>query len=169
MAGLRMPVAAEPPRPLQGGVALPAAFVPGLAAPLPNDHPRPLRRHHRRRLAIDFQAIGLTARTVGDVGLLFATLAAPDCRDPVSLAASSSGKLDRPLKIGWFDRLGDDVVDDAARASHQQALEALAALGHHFEGCPPPFDIARLRKICDTISSVGAAREALRYPKWQAR
>jgi aspartyl-tRNA(Asn)/glutamyl-tRNA(Gln) amidotransferase subunit A len=150
-----------------GSIRMPASYT-GLVGLRPGNG-RIARRYGFPPMAIDFQAIGLTARTVGDLDLLFGALSGPDRRDPVSLTASSSGTLSRPLRIGWFDQLGDDVPDDDVRSSHQQALTIFAALGHRVDACPPPFDIARLRQIWDTISSVGAARVALRYPDWQAR
>jgi aspartyl-tRNA(Asn)/glutamyl-tRNA(Gln) amidotransferase subunit A len=150
-----------------GSIRAPASYT-GLVGLRPGNG-RVARRYGFPPMAIDFQAIGLTARTVGDLELLFAALSGPDQRDPVSLSASSFGTLHRPLRIGWFDRLGDEVPDDEVLSSHQQALQIFAALGHHVQVCAAPFDIARLRQIWDTISCVGAARVAMRYPDWQSR
>lgn len=148
-----------------GSIRLPASYT-GLVGLRPSNGRIP-RRYGFPPMAIDFQAIGLATRTVGDLALLFAALAGPDRRDPVSLHAHSSGGPDGPLRIGWFDELGGDGPDDAVRASHQDALRVLADLGHRVERCPPPFDIEKLRRVWDVLSSVGAARVALRFPNWR--
>ncbi|HEY0791342.1 MAG TPA: amidase [Chthoniobacterales bacterium] len=149
-----------------GSIRLPASYT-GLVGLRPSNGRIP-RRYGFPPMALDFQAIGLTARTVGDLELLFTTLAGPDRRDPVSLSASSSGSPARPLRIGWFAQLGDDRPDEAVRASHEQAVGVLSRLGHRVEPCAPPFEVARLKQIWETLSSVGAARVALRFPNWEA-
>jgi aspartyl-tRNA(Asn)/glutamyl-tRNA(Gln) amidotransferase subunit A len=53
-------------------------------------------------------------------------------------------------------------------SSHAEALRQLAQVGYVIEPCAPPFDIAEIREIWDTITSVGAARAAVRYgDRWR--
>lgn len=149
-----------------GSIRLPASYT-GLVGLRPSNG-RVARRYGFPPMALDFQAIGLAARTVADLDLLFGAVAGPDRRDPVSLSARSSGSPDRPLRIGWFDTLGGERPDAAVRASLQSALRVLSGLGHAVEDVPPPFSIERLRAIWEVVSSVGAARVARRFPDWKA-
>ena len=46
--------------------------------------------------------------------------------------------------------------------------ERLKSLGYLVESCPPPFDLAEIREIWDTLTAVGAARAAARFgDKWK--
>lgn len=148
-----------------GSIRLPASYT-GLLGLRPSNG-RIARRYGFPPMALDFQAIGLTARTVADLTLLFTAVVGPDRRDPVSLGARSFGELDRPLRIGWFDTVGRDRPDEAVRTALQNALEVIVRLGHNVENVPAPFRIEQLRQIWETLSSVGAARVALRFPDWR--
>lgn len=150
-----------------GSIRLPASYT-GLVGMRPSNG-RVARRYGFPPMAIDFQAIGLVARTTADLSLLFEALAGPDPRDPVSASIPPSAVPDRPLRIGWFDVLAGDGPDPEVRASLDDALKVLAALGHEIVPVAPPFDIAVVRSVFDTLASVGAARVALRFPDWEAK
>lgn len=151
-----------------GSIRLPASYA-GLVGLRPSNGRIP-RRHGFPPMVLDFQAIGLVARTVADVELLFSILSGPDRRDPAScLASSAAGDTGERLRLGWFDVVGGEVPDDAVRASLEEALRVLSGLGHQVVRCDPPFEVARLRSIWETLSSVGAARVARRFPAWEGQ
>lgn len=150
-----------------GSIRLPASYA-GIVGLRPSNG-RVARRYGFPPMAIDFQAIGLAARTTADVRLLFEALSGPDRRDPVSWSVPASPVPDRPLRIGWLDVLSGDGPDPEVAASLQGALKILAGLGHTVIPVPPPFDVNVVRPVFGLLASVGAARVALRFPDWEAK
>jgi aspartyl-tRNA(Asn)/glutamyl-tRNA(Gln) amidotransferase subunit A len=120
-------------------------------------------------MAVDFQAIGVITRTMRDLELLFGTVAGPDVRDPVSLHVTPLRRQAMPRRLGWFTSAGEVSASSDVLASHGDALRHLEALGYTVEKCPPPFDLAEIREIWDTLTCVGAARAARRLEAdWKA-
>lgn len=150
-----------------GSTRMPAGYT-GLVGLRPSNGRVP-RRHGFPPMALDFQAIGLIGRTMADLDLLLGALAGADPRDPTSMNLPALVAPDRPLRIGWFTRIGDEASDLEVEAAHAQARAALQALGHRVEECAPPFDIAELRAIWDTLTPVGAARAALPHAGWRTQ
>lgn len=150
-----------------GSIRMPASYT-GLVGLRPSNGRIP-RRHGFPPMVLDFQSIGLVARSVADCSLLFDALQGPDARDPVSVVIGRRETLGRPLRIGWFDEVAGDRPDDEVRASLHHCLWGIRELGHLVEPCLPPYDVALLRDIWDVLSSLGAARVARHHPDWQAR
>jgi aspartyl-tRNA(Asn)/glutamyl-tRNA(Gln) amidotransferase subunit A len=150
-----------------GSSRMPASYT-GLVGIRPSNGRIP-RRYGFLPMALDFQAIGLITRTTRDLKLLFDATSGPDWRDPMSLRATSYRRRESsPLKIGWFIRLGNETASLDVSASHAKAIDTLKALGHHVEPCEPPFEIAEIRGLWDTLTAVGATRAALKYgDKWK--
>lgn len=144
-----------------GSIRLPASYT-GLVGLRPSNGRVP-RRYGFPPMALDFQAIGLVVRTVRDLRLLFATVAGPDVRDPISLHVTPPGRQTKPRRLGWFTRIGEESASLEVAASHAEALRHLERLGYIVEPCEPPFDLAEIRAIWDTFTSVGAARAASRF------
>ncbi len=144
-----------------GSTRMPASYT-GLVGLRPSNGRIP-RRYGFPPMAIDFQAIGVVARTMRDLELLFGVVAGPDARDPASLFAAPPPRQGSPRKLGWFAGIGDEVASSEVAASLADAVSRLERLGYDVQPCPPPFDLAEIRAIWDTLTSVGAARSAAQY------
>ena len=113
-------------------------------------------------MAVDFQAIGPITRTMRDLELLFGVVGGSDARDPVSLNFAPPRRQAMPRRLGWFTSVGEVSASADVIASHANALRLLQGLGYAVEKCAPPFDIAEIRELWDTLTCVGAARAARR-------
>lgn len=113
------------------------------------------RAHGFPPLAFDFQAIGLLARTLDDLRMLFAATSGPDPRDPASMLVPLPLPVDN-LRIGWFARITDQPVDDEVVQRVETAAATLDGLGWSVVPVPPPYDLARVQAISSTLSPVGA-------------
>ncbi len=148
-----------------GSIRMPASYT-GLVGMRPSNGRVP-RRYGFPPMALDFQAIGLVGRTMGDLDLMLAIMGGADRRDPASINLPPLASSDRTLRIGWFTHIGSETIDAAVEDAHRQAREILAGLGHAVEECEPPFDIVELRTIWDALTPVGAARAAQPRARWQ--
>ena len=94
-------------------------------------------------------AIGPIARTMGDVGLLFRTLAGQDLSDPVSppltLSKPSFDEL-RAQTVGFFEDDGLVPVTEETRGAVRAAVQALREAGFRVEPFRPRA-LEQLRKI----------------------
>ncbi len=152
-----------------GSTRLPAGYT-GLVGLRPSTG-RLARAFGFPPMAIDFQVIGPIARTLRDLELLYAVLAGPDARDPASLRLPPAPPVDpaRRLRIGWFTAIGEEAADAEVVGTVREAVRQLAAGGCIVEECAPPFDLAALRAVWGTLTAVGAARVARRFPdRWRA-
>jgi aspartyl-tRNA(Asn)/glutamyl-tRNA(Gln) amidotransferase subunit A len=149
-----------------GSTRMPAGYT-GLIGLRPSNGRVP-RRYGFPPMALDFQAIGLIGRTMGDLDLLLAITSGADSRDPTSMNLPPLASSERPLRIGWFTHIGSEMIDAAVEDAHCQAREILVERGHIVEECEPPFDIVELRTIWDALTPVGAARAAQTCARWQA-
>lgn len=148
-----------------GSIRMPASYT-GLVGMRPSNGRVP-RRYGFPPMALDFQAIGLACRTMDDLHLMLAIMSGADRRDPASINLPPLAPPDRPLRIGWFTRIGSETVDAAVEEAHRQAREILAGIGHTVAECEPPFDIAELRSIWAALTTAGAARAAQPHSTWQ--
>src|SRR5260221_343455 len=114
-----------------GSIRMPASYT-GLVGMRPSNGRVP-RRYGFPPMALDFQAIGLISRSMADIDILLTVLSGADRRDPGSINLPPLASLDRPLRIGWFTRIGDHTVDADVEAAHRQASEILTALCHNVE------------------------------------
>ncbi|AVF04350.1 MULTISPECIES: amidase [Devosia] len=151
-----------------GSIRTPAAYT-GLLGLRPANGRVP-RRHGFPPMAIDFQAIGLLARTTRDIALLLDVMGGSDPRDPVSMLVPPMADVPRAaLRIGWFDQVGDERSDPEVAASLAAVLEQIGGLGHAVRQVSPPFDLAQLRSVWPLLSAAGVARVARRDPQWREK
>jgi aspartyl-tRNA(Asn)/glutamyl-tRNA(Gln) amidotransferase subunit A len=143
-----------------GSTRMPAGYT-GLVGLRPSNGRIP-RCYGFPPMALDFQAIGPITRTVRDLELLFGVIGGPDPRDPVSLQLAPPRRQGLPRRLGWFTTVGEVTASSDVRASHARVLQLLQGLGYTVEQCAPPFDIAEIRALWDTLTCVGAARAARR-------
>jgi aspartyl-tRNA(Asn)/glutamyl-tRNA(Gln) amidotransferase subunit A len=151
-----------------GSIRMPAAYT-GLIGFRPSNALIP-RRYGFPPMAVDFQIIGPTCRTMRDLDLLMAVLVGPDPGDPASIrfpAPPAAGPF-RRYRLGWLTAIGDEVCDAEVEASIAQAVEILKGLGCDVEPARAPFDLASLRELWGTLTAAGAARVAARFPdRWR--
>jgi aspartyl-tRNA(Asn)/glutamyl-tRNA(Gln) amidotransferase subunit A len=151
-----------------GSIRLPAALC-GVSGFKPSVGRIP-RRHGFPPLALDFQAIGVMARSVRGIRLAMDTLAGPDPRDRASLAfASVATPPQRPLTIRLCLAAPGGETDAEVAAQVQQAARVLAGLGHRVAEGPMPHDGAALVAIRSVLSAVGVARVVAPYAGLEGR
>lgn len=151
-----------------GSIRLPAALC-GVSGFKPSVGRIP-RRHGFPPLALDFQAIGVMARSVRGLRLAMDTLAGPDPRDRASLAFASAGTLaPRPLVIRLCLAAPGGETDAEVAAHVQQGARVLAGLGHRLVDGPMPHDAAALVAIRSVLSAVGVARVVAPHAGWEER
>ncbi len=138
-----------------GSIRTPASYT-GLVGFRPSNGRIP-RRYGFPPTALDFQAIGLAARTMRDLDLLYGIASGPDPRDPASLCMVKA-PIRQCLRIGWFTSAGsiesDVEVSDAIEAS----VGKLAELGCAVERTTAPYDPGELGEIWEVISSAAVTR-----------
>ncbi|RWH72439.1 amidase [Mesorhizobium sp.] len=114
----------------------------------------------------DFQTVGILARTVGDMRLLYDILAGPDRRDPSSLRFGNCPQ-GRP-RLGWFCRVDDHTADDAVLRSFEAAVRSFAGAGYEVKEIQPPIAPSQLTPVWDVFTASAAARIARRFAdRWQ--
>src|SRR4051794_17944844 len=143
-----------------GSTRMPAGYT-GLVGLRPSNGRIP-RCYGFAPMAVDFQAIGPITRTMRDLELLFGVVGGSDARDPISLHFAPPRRQAMPRRLGWFTSVGEVSASGDVITSHTNALSLLQGLGYAVEKCAPPFDIAEIREIWDTLTCVGAARAARR-------
>lgn len=152
-----------------GSTRLPASFT-GLVGLRPSNG-SVARCHGFPPMALDFQAVGLLARTVAELRLLHDVVAAgPDVRDPASvrLARSQAGAAG-PQRIRLVLSVADEPVDAQVRARVEASARHFAALGHRVEIGAAPYDLSLLRRVWGVLPAVGAARAATDFDGWETQ
>lgn len=151
-----------------GSTRLPASYT-GLYGLRPSNG-RVARRHGFPPIALDFQAVGIVARTLEDLGMAYRVVSGPDPRDPSSLRLPSEcgpGSGGR-LRIGWFSSLGDELVDPEVAATVEECAALLAEAGYDVVPRKAPYDVNIVRSVWGALSSAGAARAAEVHPdRWR--
>ena len=152
-----------------GSTRLPAAYT-GLLGMRPSTGRIP-RRFGFPATAIDFQVIGVFARTMRDMRLLYGVLSGPDRRDPYSqrFPPAPDDMSGRSIRIGWFTAIGHEGATPEVVASVAAAAAGLA--GAHCEVAPvaAPFDLDALRSFHAVLTAAAAARIVVRFPdRWRA-
>jgi aspartyl-tRNA(Asn)/glutamyl-tRNA(Gln) amidotransferase subunit A len=151
-----------------GSTRLPASYT-GLYGLRPSNG-RVARRHGFPPIALDFQAVGIVARTLEDLEMAYRVVSGPDPRDPSSLRLPSEcgpGSGGR-LRIGWFSSLGDELVDPEVAATVEECAALLAEAGYDVVPRKAPYDVNIVRSVWGALSSAGAARAAEVHPdRWR--
>ncbi|WP_120003503.1 amidase [Nesterenkonia muleiensis] len=113
-------------------------------------------------MALDFQVIGLIAKTLATLKLYFSLLAGPDVRDPASLLVPAH--LPRPqVKVALVREVNGEPVDPEALECLEEAFEMLSAAGDVLVGPgQAPYDVEEIRWLWEILTAVGSAA-ALRY------
>jgi len=119
---------------------------------------------------LDFQAVGVVARSLDDLELLYHSVAGPDARDPASerlpLLSFPSA---RRLRVGWFSGLKNELVDPEVIAAVEESASILMGSDCELVSREAPYDIDLVRKVWGVVSAAGAARGAeIHQSRWRA-
>jgi aspartyl-tRNA(Asn)/glutamyl-tRNA(Gln) amidotransferase subunit A len=121
-------------------------------------------------ILLDFEVLGLIARTVGDLEDAMRVLSGADPRDAASLAFARlpfAPPAPRACRILYAARIGDSPVDPEVGASVAAAARTLASLGHRVEEAGE-FDIPQAANDAwPVISQVGLAWLLAGHPDWR--
>ncbi len=148
-----------------GSIRLPAALC-GVTGFKPSVGLIP-RLHGFPPLALDFQAIGVMARSARGVRLALDVLAGPDVRDRASLGFATRDAPAGRLRIRLAVAAPGDGTDPAVAGLVRKASAVLASLGHDVSEGPMPHDMAALRGFWCVLSAAGVARAVTRCPGWE--
>jgi aspartyl-tRNA(Asn)/glutamyl-tRNA(Gln) amidotransferase subunit A len=152
-----------------GSIRLPAAYC-GVVGFKPTVGRIP-RLHGFPPMVVDFQSIGLMARSIEGIRLLLDATAAPDPRDRASLAFGP--RVDRPaprtLRIGWIAEAGGEPVEPEVARATADAARLLRELGHEVVETAPVYDLDELVRFWAVLSSVGLARAVEPHAGWEER
>lgn len=86
----------------------------------------------------EISVVGPIARCVADAALALELLTGHDGRDLYSAPGRAAAAAPRPLRIAWSPQLGCEfVVEPAVAAAVAQAVEQVAAIGHHVTRADP--------------------------------
>jgi aspartyl-tRNA(Asn)/glutamyl-tRNA(Gln) amidotransferase subunit A len=109
----------------------------------------------------DLEVIGLLARTVEDVSLLYSNLVGPDVRDRRSLAVACLNRGPSKPRIGNRIRLvlrfdgspiDPEIADAVMKSAHR-----LEGLGYQVEEGRAPFSVDSMNQILNTVFATGVA------------
>ena len=114
------------------------------------------------QILYDLEVIGLLARTVSDVSVLYSQLSGADSRDRRSLAAACAqlerSRLKPASRIHLVMRFGDAPLDPEIEEAVANAAHRLETLGYRVEEGAAPFPGGAIEDILDTIFSTGLAK-----------
>jgi aspartyl-tRNA(Asn)/glutamyl-tRNA(Gln) amidotransferase subunit A len=152
-----------------GSTRLPASYT-GLYGLRPTNG-RIARRYGFPPMALDFQAVGVMARTLADLEMLYRCVTGPDERDPLSLRLPPPERRARDggrLRIGWFSMIQDELVDPEVSAAVEECAGLLEQANCELVRRQAPYETAMVRTVWSTISAAGAARAACMHPdRWR--
>ena len=116
-------------------------------------------------LALDFQVVGLMARTLADLAAYFGVLAGADPRDPASLLAPAYPPVPAP-RVGWFSSVDGAAAEPETTEHLDAAAGALAASGLAVARVRAPYTLAPVSEIWGVLVSAGvaAAQESAPQP-----
>ena len=109
------------------------------------------------QILLDFEVVGLIARNVGDVEMLYGLLSGRDDRDHRSRMDCIPPAREGPIKVRYVERFGDAPLDPAIAESVSDAATVLAALGCVVDRGDLPFDIEPINRFWPTVGMVGLA------------
>lgn len=115
-------------------------------------------------LALDFQVIGLMARTLEDLVAYFGVLAGPDVRDPASMLVPEPASPKR-LRIGWFDSVDGEPVDAEVRDVVGASAKALASGGLDVSPVAAPYTLGPVREAWGVLVAAGVAAAQASAPE----
>ncbi len=114
------------------------------------------RRYGFPTLTNDLQIIGPVARSVADLKLAFAVIAAP-------VAAMAVPTV---LRIGVVSGYADTPIEPAVAKAFVRACDVLRGLGHQLEDIACPWDADEAAAVFGALAAGGAARALAPFADW---
>jgi len=124
------------------------------------------------QILLDFEVVGPMARTMRDIVLMMAVIAASHPRDPASGEFAERPWALPPAKrcrVLYVPRFDDNPVDAEIAASVERAAKTLADLGHAVTEAPAPFAVDAFNAVWPVISQTGLAALVNSVPRWRER
>lgn len=121
------------------------------------------------RILLDFEVVGLMARSASDVQLLLSVVAGPDAQDPASWAAAcqrqqfSPPEPASPPQLLYVPTLEDAPVDPAIAAACAQAA---TQLGCHSSTGSLPLQLGAINAGWSQVGHIGLAFLFAQAPQW---
>jgi aspartyl-tRNA(Asn)/glutamyl-tRNA(Gln) amidotransferase subunit A len=112
-------------------------------------------------LAHDLQVIGPIARSVADLGAMFAIIA--------TSAPRSAARTARALRIVSFASIGDAPVEPAVTVAFNAACDVLRAAGHEVTPIAPLWNADEVSSLFGLLAAAGVARVMASMPGWENR
>ncbi len=123
-------------------------------------------------ILLDFEAVGVIARTVVDVVSVMRAISDYDPRDPVA-SDISRHPFEVPAaprcRIAFVPKFGESPVDPEIVRQVENAARALEGLGHTLEKGDAPFDFERVSEAWPVFSQVGLAWLVKQHPEWNGK
>lgn len=124
-------------------------------------------------LLLDFEVIGLMARTVADITALLAVVAGPDAADPASWApaipAAAAPQTASRLRLLYVPTLEQAPVDAGIAQACAHAAQQLAqAGGHQLDSGPLALQLADITAAWPQVAQIGLAHLFQQQPAWGA-
>ena len=132
------------------------------------------RTHGLPTLLLDYEVVGLMARTVSDLRLLLAVVEGPDIGDMSSWAAQAlrarPDGAHAPLRMLYAATLDAAPVDPGIAAACARAVrQGCAEHGHRLEHGALPLDLQALNQGWPRVAQMGLAQMFDAHPEWGAQ
>lgn len=122
-------------------------------------------------LLLDFEVVGLMARSVRDVKSMLAVAGGAHRADLSSLAAQAARAyptLSSPLRVLYVATLDQAPVDPEIAQHCERAARQLTSLGHEVHVGALPLDLAPVNADWQAVSQIGLDRMFSEHPEWGA-
>lgn len=129
------------------------------------------RLHGLPEMHHDMEVIGYLTRSVDDLALIMSLTQGPAPLDRLSVGFTPNEKeppTPKAQRILYVPRFGSKPVDAPMTTSVAAAAANLAAMGHHVEEGPAPFNIERFEKYKSIMGASGLAW-LLRDTEWRGK
>lgn len=132
------------------------------------------RTHGLPTLLLDYEVVGLMARSVADLRLLLAVVEGPDIGDASSWAAKAlrarPDGAQAPLRMLYAATLDGAPVDPGIAAVCARAVrQGCAEHGHRLELGGLPLDLQALNQGWPRVAQMGLAQMFEQHPDWAAQ
>ncbi len=122
-------------------------------------------------LLLDFEVVGLMARSVADVKAMLTVTGGAHRSDASSLAAQTARAhptARAPLRVLYVATLDQAPVDPDIARQCELAAQQLSRLGHEVHAGPLPLDLAPVNKDWPAVSQIGLDLMFAQHPDWGA-
>ena len=149
-----------------GSIRQPAAYT-GVVGFKPSDG-RLRLLHGFPPVVLDFQVIGVMARSIRDIKACLGVMAGPDPRDRASLGFGTLGEeTSGPLRIAYVGEIAGHPVEPEIAGAVARAASVMESLGHALVPVRGVYDPDTLKSFWGTLSAAGVARVLRPHRGWE--